>query len=274
MFQRGAVLHGVGHVSDSATRTEDALRLWERVKRFSADESPLDFVLIWDHLDRFVAGAWLTLEVTFMALVLGGLLAVPLAFAAQARQPWLRWPAGLFSYVFRGTPLLVQLYLIYFGLAQFEVVRESWAWAPILSKAWWCALIAFTLNTCAYTMEILRGAIVNTPRGDVEAARACGMGPLTLARRIVLPGALRRALPAYGNEVIFLLHGSVVLSTVTLQDVLGVGRWLNGRYYVAYEGFITAMVFYMVLVFLVTRVLRLWEARWHAHLPDARLRSA
>lgn len=261
-------------MSDSNTRTDDALVLWDRVKQFSADESPLDFVLIWDHLDRFVAGAWLTLEVTFIALVLGGALAIPLAFAAQARQPWLRWPVALFSYVFRGTPLLVQLYLIYFGLAQFESVRESWAWEPVLSKAWWCALTAFTLNTCAYTVEILRGSIVNTPRGDVEAARACGMGAFMLARRIVLPGALRRALPAYGNEVIFLLHGSVVLSTVTLQDVLGVGRWLNGRYYVAYEGFITAMVFYMVLVFLVTRALRVWEAHWHAHLANAPQRPA
>jgi arginine/ornithine transport system permease protein len=256
----------------SNPRAADALAIWDRITRFSADESPLDFVLIWDHLDRFVAGAWLTLEVTFLALLLGGMLAIPLAFAAQAEQWWLRWPVGLFSYVFRGTPLLVQLYLIYFGLAQFEAVRASWAWEPILSKAWWCALIVFTLNTGAYTTEILRGAIVNTERGHLEAGRACGMAPLMLARRIVLPGALRRALPAYGNEVIFMLHGSVVLSTVTLQDVLGVGRWLNGRYYVAYEGFITAMLFYMVLVFLVTCVLRLWESRWHAHLPNAALR--
>mgnify|MGYP003323429825 FL=1 len=124
----------------------------------------------------------------------------------------------------------MQTYLIYYGLAQFDFIRESFLWGPVLSKAWWCAIIAFSLNTAAYTAEFLRGAIENTPFGEIEAARACGMSRQKMMWRIILPSAIRRALPAYSNEVIFMLHSSVVLSTITLQDILGVGRWLNGRY--------------------------------------------
>ena len=242
---------------------------------FSENQSPLDFVLIWDHIDKFFEGALLTLEITVISLLLGGILCIPLAIARAYRHRYLNTPVWTFTYVFRGTPLLVQTYLIYYGLAQFDFVRESFLWGPVLSKAYWCALIAFTLNTAAYTAEILRGDIETTPRGEIEAARACGMTSWTMMRRIILPSAIRRALPAYSNEVIFMLHSSVVLSTITLQDILGVGRWLNGRYYLAYEGFITAMVFYMVLVFLITRCFRFWEKHWLVHLrPRDETKSA
>ena len=102
-------------------------------------------------------------------------------------------------------------------------MRESFLWGPVLSQAWWCALIAFTLNTAAYTTELFRGAIEATPAGEIEAAKACGLSYRKRLARIILPGAFRRALPAYSNEVIFMLHGSVVASTITLQDILGVG---------------------------------------------------
>ncbi len=239
---------------------------WTYLKDLSANQSPLDFVLIWDNLPRFFAGAALTLEITAMALLLGGLLSIPLAIARAYKIPWFNGPIWCFTYVFRGSPLLVQLYLIYFGLAQFEWVRNSVLWEPVLSNPWWCALIGFTLNTMAYTTEFLRGAIKETPRGEIEAGKACGMTPLSLLRRVILPSAFRRALPAYSNEVIFTLHGSVVLSTLTLQDLLGTARWLNGTYYLAYEGFVTAMMFYMVIVYAITLGFRRWENRWLAHL--------
>lgn len=248
-------------MNDSNERT-----FWEYLAYVSENHSPIDFVLIADHLDKFLLGTLLTLEITVLALLFGGLLAIPLAVARAHRHRWLNGPIWCFAYCFRGTPLLVQTYLIYYGLAQFDFIRESFLWQPILAKAWWCALIAFTLNTAAYTTEFLRGAIETTPYGEVEAARACGMSPFTTLRRVVLPSAFRRALPAYSNEVIFMLHSSVVLSTITLQDILGVGRWLNGRYYLAYEGFITAMLFYMVLVFFISRGFRLWEKHWLGHL--------
>lgn len=240
--------------------------LGEFLRQVSENQSPLDFMLVWDHIDKFFAGTLVTLEITVLALLLGGLLSIPLAVARAYKQPWLNRPIWWFTYMFRGTPLLVQTYLIYYGLAQFDWVRDSVLWDPILSKAWWCALIAFTLNTAAYTTEFLRGAIEATPFGEVEAARACGMSKSTTLRRVTLPSAFRRALPAYSNEVIFMLHSSVVLSTITLQDILGVGRWLNGRYYVAYEGFVAAMLFYMVLVFFITRIFKLWEHHWLGHL--------
>lgn len=227
---------------------------------------PLDITLISENFDRFLYGVWMTLNLTLLALLLGGLLAIPMAIARASRHRILNPAIWAYTYVLRGTPLLVQTYLIYYGLGQFEAVRESWLWDPILSSAWWCALIAFTLNTAAYTTELLRGAIVDTPQGEVEAAIATGHSYGSRMRRIILPSAFRRAIPAYSNEVIFMLHGSVVASTITLQDILGVGRWLNGRYYLAYEGFITAAVLYFLIVFAITRIFRWLERRYLRHL--------
>lgn len=227
---------------------------------------PLDITLIAQNFDRFLYGVWTTLNLTFLALFLGGLLSIPLAVARASRHPVFNPVVWTYTYVLRGTPLLVQLYLIYFGLGQFEFFRESWLWEPILSSAWWCALIAFTLNTSAYTTELLRGAIVDTPKGEVEAALATGHSYGARMRRIILPSAFRRAIPGYSNEVIFMLHGSVVASTITLQDILGVGRWLNGRYYLAYEGFITAALLYFLIVFAITRGFRWIERRYLRHL--------
>ena len=245
---------------------EDTRSIMDLVRAFSEGASPLDFMAILDNFDRFLIGAWVTLELTFLALLLGGMLSIPLAIARAYRQPLLNGPIWCYTYFFRGTPLLVQTYLIYYGLAQFDFIRESALWKPILSQAWWCALIAFTLNTAAYTTEFLRGAIEATPHGEVEAAKASGMSYWTRIRRVILPNSFRRALPAYSNEVIFMLHGSVVASTITLQDILGVGRWLNGRYYLAYEGFIAAMILYMILVFGISRIFKWWEHKWLAHL--------
>ena len=170
--------------------------LVEYLVHVSENYSPLDFMLIADHIDKFLYGSLLTLQITILSLLIGGVMAVPLALARAYRLRWFNGPIWAFTYFFRGTPLLVQTYLIYYGLAQFEFVRDSFLWGPILSSAWWCALIAFSLNTAGYTTEFLRGAIENTPHGEVEAGRACGMSPLKLMWRIVLPSAFRRALPA------------------------------------------------------------------------------
>ena len=227
---------------------------------------PLDVALIAANFDRFLYGVWVTLNLTFLSLVLGGLLSIPMAIARASGHAVLNPLVQGYTYVFRGTPLLVQTYLIYYGVGQFEVIRQSFLWDPILSSAWWCALIAFTLNTAAYTTELLRGAIADTPKGEVEAAIATGHSYRSRMRRIILPSAFRRAIPAYSNEVIFMLHGSVIASTITLQDILGVGRWLNGRYYLAYEGFITAAVLYFLIVLCITWIFRSIERRYLRHL--------
>ena len=239
--------------------------LLDAIRDFSGNVSPIDFVLIARHWEMFLTGIGYTLVLVVAALVIGGGLSLPLAVARAARTPIADQIIRAYVYLFRGTPLLVQLYVIYYGVGQFETVRESFLW-PVLREPLWCTLIVFVLNTAAYTTEIFRGAIEAVPFGEVEAAKAYGMSGRLRTTRIVLPSALRRALPAYSNEVIFMLHGSVVASTVTIVDILGAGRILNAKYYLAYEGFLAAAVLYMLLVYAVTRGFKVWERRWHAHL--------
>jgi arginine/ornithine transport system permease protein len=133
-------------------------------------------------------------------------------------------------------------------------------------EAHFCALFTFALNTGAYTTEIFRGAIVNTPKGEIEAAKACGMSSTLMYRRIIMPSAFRRALPAYGNEMIFMLHGTALASAITLVDLTGAARIINSRFYSPYEAFLTAAFFYMILTFTMVWCLKKVEWRWLAHL--------
>lgn len=225
----------------------------------------MNFDLIWNNLDSLLWGVWTTIWLTGASLAIGLVLATLCAVILTERIPVLDWLVRGFVYVFRGTPLLVQLYLIYYGLSQFPEIRRSFLW-PWLREPWFCALLVFALNTAAYTTEILRGAISNLRRGELEAAVAFGMSPLTRLRRIVLPAAFRQALPQYSNEVVFMLHGSSVASVITIQDILGAGRTLNARYYVTYEGFVSAAILYMAITFIVVGVFRLLEKRLMRHL--------
>lgn len=225
----------------------------------------MEFGVIFDNWPLYLEGLVTTVELTGLCLILGLLLAIPLGTVQAVGPLWARGLVFAYSYVFRGTPLLVQTFLIYYGLGQFEAVQQSVFW-PLLKEAYWCALIAFALNTGAYTTEIIRGAIVTMPRGEIEAARACGMGTLLMLRRIVLPSAFRRALPAYGNEVIFMLQGSSIASTITLVDLTGAARVINSRYYLPYEAFLSAGLLYMALCFVLIAGFRWLEKRWFVHL--------
>ena len=225
----------------------------------------MDFSIIQESFGLFLSGLWTTLWLVAIALAVGLALAVPLGVARTAANPVINGPVWAFTYVFRGTPLLIQLYILYYGSGQFAVIRDGPLW-PLLSQAWFCALVAFTLNTAAYTTEIVRGAVATTPVGEIEAARAVGMSRALMYRRIILPSAARRALPAYGNEVIFMLHGSAIASVVTVVDLTGAARIVNARYYTPYEAFLTAAVFYLALTFLVVAAFRLVERRIFAHL--------
>ncbi len=217
----------------------------------------------------FAAGVWLTLQLTFLALAIGFAIALPAGIARARRRPIISPIINAFVYVFRGTPLIVQTFLIYFGLGQFEWIRDSWAWA-YLRDPWWCALIAFTLNSAAYQTEIIRGAVESTPKGELEAAGALGLSPRQVDFLVLIPSALRRALPQYGNEVVFMLHGTAVASVITLQDILGAGRTLNAKFYLAYEGFLTAALLYMAITFVFVFAFRQLENRYLRHLSLSR----
>jgi arginine/ornithine transport system permease protein len=225
----------------------------------------MNLSIIVDNLGLYLQGLWTTVWLVASSLALGLLLAVPLGVVRHSGGRLLSGLVFAYTYFFRGTPLLVQLFVIYYGSGQFAALRESSLW-PLLSQAWFCALLAFTLNTAAYTTEIIRGALATTPVGEIEAAKACGMSRTLMLRRILLPSAFRRALPAYGNEVIFMLHGSAVASVITIVDLTGAARIINSRYYTPYEAFLTVAAFYMALTFTIVALFRLLERRWHAHL--------
>ena len=167
--------------------------------------------------------------------------------------------------MFRGTPLLIQLYMIYYGVVFVDGIQDTWLWV-ILEEPFYPALIAFTLNTAAYTTEIFHGAIKATARGEIEAARAYGMSRSLMMRRIILPSAFRRALPAYGNEVIFMLHASAIASVVTIMDLTGAARFVYARYYAPFDAFLFVAAIYLCLTFAILYLFRYLEKRLLAHL--------
>ena len=209
-------------------------------------------------LPRLAQGATLTLELVAIAVIAGLILAIPLGIARASRH----WPVRTLPYAyiffFRGTPLLVQLFLVYYGLAQFDAVRASSLW-PYLRDPFWCAVITMTLYTAAYIAEILRGAFQAVPPGDVEAARALGMSKWKALFYIVLPRAARIGLPAYSNEVILMLKASALASTVTLLELTGMARTIIARTYMPVEIFFAAGLFYLVMAFVLVQGFRLLE---------------
>ena len=229
----------------------------------------MNLAAISDSLPLYWQGLLTTVQLLLAALVVGLAAAIPLGVMRASSRRAVSAPVWLYTYVIRGTPMLVQLFLIYYGLAQFDAVRASVVW-PWLSNAWFCAVLAFAINTCAYTTEMIAGAIRATSHGEVEAARSMGMGRALLMRRIVLPSALRRCLPAYSNEVIMMLHGTSLASIVTLLDLTGAARELNSRYYLPFEAFITAALFYLALTFVLVALFRRGEAHWLAYLQVRR----
>jgi len=224
----------------------------------------MNWEVIGASIPKLLAGAGLTLELVGLGLAIGLIIAIPLALARVSGRWWLNGPAYGYIFFFRGTPLLVQIFLIYYGLSQFQGIRQSALW-PILREPFWCAIIAFALNTAAYTGEIIRGGIRGIPHGEIEAARAVGMSRLLLFRRIILPRAFRLALPAYGNEIIILLKSSALASTITLLDLTGVARTIIARTYMPIELFVMAGVIYLVITFLITRAIRELEYRLSPH---------
>lgn len=235
----------------------------------------MDLAIVWESLPQFSQGAAVTVELTAISVVIGLSLAVPLALLRVSRRWLVRAPAYGFIFYFRGTPLLVQIFLIYYGSGQFQDLLSRLNLWQFFREAHFCAILSLTLNTAAYTAEILRGAILAVSHGEIEAARACGMSGARLYRRIILPIAFRFAWPAYTNEVVFLLQATSLVSIITLMDLTGVARLLAARSFAFYELFITAALIYLILVYGVLHSFRKVESRIMRHLrgPEAVVKS-
>ena len=221
-------------------------------------------MLVWElfikWLPKLIQGATLTLELTALSVIAGLIVAIPLGIARSSKLWYVRSLPYGYIFFFRGTPLLIQLFLVYYGLGQFEVVRESVLW-PYLRDPFWCAVLTMTLHTAAYIAEILRGAIQAIPPGEIEAARALGMSRGKTLLHIVLPRAARIGLPAYSNEVILMLKASSLASTVTLLELTGMTRTIIARNYQTVDMFLIAGLIYLVMSFVLIQGFKLLE-RW------------
>ena len=213
-----------------------------------------------------MTGLALTLWMLLLSLSIGFCLAVPLAVARVSKNRWFSLPVQAYTWVFRGTPLYVQLLLIYSGVYSLGIVKDTEFLNLFFKQGFNCSILAFVLNTCAYTTEIIAGAIKATAPGEIEAARAYGMSEWLLYRRIILPGALRRALPALSNEVIFMLHGTSVAFAATVPDLIKVARDANAETFRSFEAFGLAGLLYLCVTFALVALFRAAERRWLSHL--------
>ena len=211
-------------------------------------------------------GLVVTLWLTAASVGLGFVLAVPLSVARASTNRWLSVPVSFYTYVIRGTPLYVQLLLLYSGVYSLDTVRATPFLNALFRDAFNCTILAFTLNTGAYTTEIFAGAIKATPHGEIEAARAYGMSNFTLYRCIILPSALRRALPAYSNEVILMLHATTLAATATVPDLLKVARNASSEYYLPFVAYGIAAALYLCISSTLIWFFRKAERKWLAYL--------
>jgi octopine/nopaline transport system permease protein len=225
----------------------------------------MDWPFLLETTRQLLTGVPLALQLAVLSLVAGMALAVLVHAAAVSGIAPLRWIAASHVDLFRGTPLLVQIFFIYYGLGQIPAVRDSALW-PFLREPYWCAVLALALNTSAYTAEIIRGALAAVPAGEVEAARACGMSGLLLRRRIIWPIALRHGLPVYGSEVIMLVKATSLTSIITLTEVTGIAHKLISSTYRVVEIFVAAGAIYLGMTFALTLVVSHAERRMNAHL--------
>ena len=228
----------------------------------------MDLPFMADVTQQLLAGLPLTLELFVLSIVLGTLWAGALTYLR--RLPVIGRFADAYVFVFRGTPLLAQLFLIYYGLAQFPAVRASIFW-PYLREPFFCSVMALALNTAAYSSEIMRGALLAVPVGQVEAARASGMSGFCLFRRVIFPIALRQALPAYSTEVILMTKATSLASIVTLRETMFIAQKINSQTYRAIEIFLCAGLIYLVLNIAISRGIALleWWLSPHLRRPPA-----
>ena len=221
----------------------------------------MDLDLIINSFPKLLSASIITLKLLSVSLIIG--LFIGLFFAILRIKDNIIFGkiAYIYSYIFRGTPLLVQIFIIYYGFGQVEFIRESFLWI-ILKEPYWCAVIAFALNTGAYTSEILRSAFQTIKPGYIEAGRSLGVANKIIFYKIQIPIAIRQSLPAYGNEIILMLKGTSLASTVTLMDLTGVAKYIISTTFKPIEVFIIAGSIYLFITFIIHNLIKLLEKKY------------
>ena len=220
----------------------------------------MDFNLMIDSLPKLLNATLTTLKLLSLSIIFGLIIGLIFAIMRINKNKILSNFSYSFSYVFRGTPLLVQIFIIYFGLGQIEYLRSTFLWA-VLKEPYWCAIIAFSLNTGAYTSEIFRSAFQTIKPGLIEAGKSLGISNLAIFYKIQLPLAVRQSLPAYGNEIILMLKGTSLASTVTLMDLTGVAKYIISTTFKPVEVFIVAGSIYLFMTFLIHNFIKFTEKK-------------
>jgi len=214
-----------------------------------------------DNFPDIIKSAFLTLELTVLSILIGILIGFLFALMRISKVKILIYFSYYYSFVFRGTPLFVQIFIIYFGLAQLEFIRESIFWI-ILKKPYWCAIIAFALNTGAYTSEIFRSAFEKIDKSIIEAADSLGLNKLRIFITIILPIGIKRSIPAYGNEMILMLKGTSLASTVTLLDLTGTAKYIISTHFNPVEVFVFVGSIYLFFTFLIHNFIKYLEKKF------------
>ena len=227
-----------------------------------------EFGLIFSSIPLMLVGLGLTLKLLLLSSVIGLLLAIGILLMRISGRWFLVAPAVVYIYFFRGTPILVQIFVVYYGLPQFEFIREGIFW-PYLREPFWCCILALSLNSGAYVSEILRGGILGVDRGALEAASALGISKVQRFIYIISPIAVRLSLPAYSNDIISMTKATALASTVTLLDMTGVARTLVAQTFAPYEIFISAAIIYMVMAWIIQKGFGLLEKRMSRYLKAA-----
>ena len=221
----------------------------------------MDFELMINSFPKLLNATLITLKLLSASLFFGLFIGLSFAILRMNKNPLINKFAYCYSYVFRGTPLLVQIFIIYFGLGQIEFLRSTVLWV-ILKEPYWCAIIAFSLNTGAYTSEILRSAFQTIKSGFIEAGKSLGISNKIIFYKIQIPIAIKQSLPAYGNEIILMLKGTSLASTVTLMDLTGVAKYIISTTFKPIEVFIVAGGIYLFMTFIIHNAIKFLEKKY------------
>ena len=221
----------------------------------------MDFELMINSLPKLLGAAVITLKLLSVSLIAGLFIGLFFAILRLNKNIFINRFAYGYSYVFRGTPLLVQIFIIYFGLGQIEYLRSTVLWV-VLKEPYWCAIIAFALNTGAYTSEILRSAFQTIKPGIIEAGKSLGISNKVIFYKIQIPIAIRQSLPAYGNEIILMMKGTSLASTVTIMDLTGVAKYIISTTFKPIEVFIVAGGIYLFMTFIIHNVIKFLEKKY------------